>query len=92
MRTGTGKSVMHWPGKGCQVFGRRISRPETLTTDPDAVVSLRGFLLTVLVEGSLFVTVTVLKTDWRLERCVSLKADFSAVDGLTFREHARRPR
>ncbi len=33
-------------------------------------------------------TVIVPETDWRLERCVSLRADCEAVDGLTFREHA----
>ena len=83
--------MTHWPDKGCLVFGRWISSPEILPIDRDVVVSLRGSSLTVLVSESLFVTATVPGTDWRLERCVSLVADYGVADGLTFREHARGP-
>lgn len=80
---------MHWPDKGYQIFGRWISTPETVRIDLDVVVYLKDFLLTVLVEESLFLIVTVPRTDWRLERCVSLEAEYEVVDDLTFREHAR---
>ena len=64
---------MHWPDKGFQVSEKWILKQETLTIDLDVFVSLMGFWLTVPVEESLSSTVTVPGTDWRLERCVSLK-------------------
>ena len=80
---------MHWSDKDYQVFGGWISTLEIVRIDLDVAVFLKDFSLAVLVEESLFLTVTVRGTDWHLKRYISLEADYEVANDLTFREHAR---